>query len=276
MTARPGWGKSICCRNIAWDWANGQLTPVSVVFHLTVKTLKVGHSLESIIIEQYAKKGVNIHKPTLIDLFRNSGYQSLVIVDGLSEAMCRGNDLVNFVESTLNPRCNLLLTVGSEVSTEIEQVFQTVCEIEEMVQEDSRQLVSSFMKGDPVRTDIILSSKVAIPPQLGRLWSSKPMLLMFFSFLINEKAQGFTNEGSDVSGKNCTSCNLFLKLVLVLCRQSIEALCFSVKSFGKFLLDNLQLSLGNLYHERDFTSILDGDLLCYKGEGIVMFAHETF
>ena len=42
------------------------------------------------------------------------------------------------------------------------------------------------------------------------------------------------------------------------------------------LLDNLQLSLGNLYHKRDFTSILDGDLLCHKGEGIVMFAHETF
>ena len=233
LKAHAGWGKSTCCKMIAWDWANDQFTSFSVVFHLKVKTLKAGNNLESIIIEQYAEKGVNIHMQTLHDMFRNSGYQSLVIVDDLNEAWCRGNDLVDFVESMRYPRCNILLTVGPEVSTAIEHIFPTVCEIREIAQEDSRHLVSSFMRGDPVKTNMILSSKVAIPQQLGRLWSTNPMLLMFFSFLVDRKAQGFTNEGSDVSGKNCTFCNLLLKLVLVLCRQSVEAFCFSIKSFGK-------------------------------------------
>ena len=48
-----------------------------------------------------------------------------------------------------------------------------------------------------------------------------------------------------------------------------------MKSFGKFLLDNCQCSLDSFYYERDFTSILDGNILSRKANGTVTFPHST-
>ena len=262
LKAHPGWGKSSCTKAIAWDWAKGVVTSVSVVFRLTVKFLRPDDSLESIIIEQYAQRGVNINKLTLDDILRDPTYPILVIIDGLEEARCQETVLVNFMENSRNPRCTLFVTLESEVSGEIEKVFPTVCEIQEIAQRDMKSLVSSFTKGDQGKTEMIVNSKVNIPPLLGPAWHSSPMLLMFFSFLIDRKVLGFANEDIDVHMQNYSLCYLYLKLVLVLCKQSVQALCFSVKSFGKIVLDNLQSSLGNPYYERDICVRSKNELVC--------------
>ena len=199
LKACHGLGKSTCCKKIAWDWATGKFTSVSVVFHLTMKTLKAGDNIESIIVEQYREKGVEINRQALYDIFRERDYETLVIINGVDETLSRANNLEILVANYPLTSFSLLLTVGPEVSIEIEKIFPTICEIQDISQNDIRCLVSSFMKGDQSRTDMVLNSEISIPPQLGTSWSLNPMLLMFLSFLVDRESFDLVHEGTRVS-----------------------------------------------------------------------------
>ena len=52
MKGESGVGKSTLGRKIAYDWAKGVFTAVSVVFFVSMKLIRPGQSIENIIIEQ--------------------------------------------------------------------------------------------------------------------------------------------------------------------------------------------------------------------------------
>ena len=134
----------------------------------------------------------------------------------------------------------------------------------------------SFCEGDEENIDKILNSKVSIPSQLGKSWSSNPMLLMFLSFLMEKDQFHSRGKNSEVRIQSLSLCEMYLKLVLSLWGQTISALCYSVKSLGKVVLENLQSGSATLYHERDLNLILDGCLLARYGDNLVSFPHSTF
>ena len=52
VKADPGFGKTTFCKKLAWDWAQGHFTTFSVVFCVNLKLLKVGQSIEDVLIHQ--------------------------------------------------------------------------------------------------------------------------------------------------------------------------------------------------------------------------------
>ena len=54
----PGMGKSALGRKIAYDWAKGVFTAVSVVFFVSMKLIRPGQSIENIIIEQVSFRSI--------------------------------------------------------------------------------------------------------------------------------------------------------------------------------------------------------------------------
>ena len=122
----------------------------------------------------------------------------------------------------------------------------------------------------------ILNSKVSIPSQLGKFWSSNPMLLMFLSFLMEKDQFHSRDKDSEARIQSQSLCEIYLKLVMFLCGQTICTLSYSVKSLGKVVLENLQSGSSAVFHERDFNLILDGRLLVRHLNNLVSFPHRTF
>ena len=59
----PGRGKRPCQRKIAWDWAKGLFTSISIIFFVFLKLVKPGDAIENVIISQTpALQGMGIKK----------------------------------------------------------------------------------------------------------------------------------------------------------------------------------------------------------------------
>ena len=274
MKSRPGYGKTMCAKKIAWDWAKGTFTTFEVVF--LVNSVRRRGSIFDTIIEQYSEKGLKIKQEILRDTFEYLKDEVLVIRDG-SDGICHPTQaLVNVSESQtkFGHKTLVTTTIGPESKIDIEIGYKTVCEIEELKPGDAKKLMFSFCEGDEEKIHKILNSKVSIPSQLGEFWSSNPMLVMFLCFL-NDKNQ-LHPRGSEVKNKSLSLCEMYLKLVMFLCGQTISALCYSVRSLGKVVLENLQSVSAAVYHERDLNSILDGCLLAHHENSLVSFPNRTF
>ena len=99
---------------------------------------------------------------------------------------------------------------------------------------------------------------------------------MFLSFLREKEQFHSRDKDSEVGFQSLSLCEIYLKLVMFLCGQTISALSYSVKSLGKVVLENLQSGSSAMYHERYFNLILDGRLLVRHENNLVSFAHRTF
>ena len=273
MKSPPGFGKTVCAKKITWDWAKGTFTTFQVVF--LVIGVRQGCSVFDAIIEQYSEKGLEIKEETLRDTFEYLKEKVLVILDGVfdpAKALVNVSDpQTKFGHKTL-----VTFTIGPESKIGIEIGYKTVCDIEDLKPGEDKKLMFSFCEGDEENIDKILNSKVSMQSQFGRSWLSNPMLVMFLCFLNDKNQLHPKGKGSEVRNQSLSLCEMYLKLVMFLCGQTISALSYSVKSLGKVVLENLKSGSATVYHERDLNSILDGRLLARHRNSLVSFPHRTF
>ena len=274
MKARPGFGKTLCAKKITWDWAKGTFTNFRLVF--LVNSFIAGNSLFDTIIKQYSEKGLEIKEEILRDTFEFLGEKVLVILYGLGDTCAQRQGSFRFIDPQTNFRHKTLVTMDSDLGPIIENDFQTVCEVTELNPREAKQLINGFTGGEEEKVDMIINSKVSIPSALGTSWLSNPMLLMFLCFLYDKDQLHPKGKTCEVQNQSLSLCDLYLKLVTCLCYQTIPALCHSVKTLGKVVLDSLQSGTRVMYHERDFSSVLDGRLLIRHAKGLVSLPHRTF
>ena len=123
----PGMGKSTFGRKIAYDWAKGVFTAVSIVFFVSMKLIRPGQSIENIIIDQVPPlEALEIGERKLKDILDFFGHKCLIILDGLDEHDLGTNDDVRkVIEGRKLLRCNILLTSRPHSTEEIEKHFST-------------------------------------------------------------------------------------------------------------------------------------------------------
>ena len=101
----PGTGKSTLGRIMAYDWAKGEFTAVSVVFFVSMKMVKKGQTIESAIIQQNPPiESLDISEEKLGKILKDLGGRCLIFLDGLDECELQAADDFNKIIEGLNAR----------------------------------------------------------------------------------------------------------------------------------------------------------------------------
>ena len=204
-------GKSTLGRKIAYDWAKGVFTAVSVVFYISMKLIRPGQSIENIIIEQTPilealEIGERKHK-NILDSF---GHKCLIILDGLDEHDLGTNDVVKkVIEGRELLRCNIFLTSRPHSTEEIEKHFSTHITVTGFSGIRTKEFLSHCLHNSG-KVQMALSFTVR-----NFRSESSPMLLLFLSILVN------TNDLDLVRDYVCLS-EMYFRLVRCVYRKYCE------------------------------------------------------
>ena len=96
ITGEPGIGKTTICKNVAWDWAKGFLTVLTIVFFVSMQLINPGDSIEEIIIQQNPElEGLKISEKKLKHFLESFGDQCLLILDDYDEFVAENKENVD-------------------------------------------------------------------------------------------------------------------------------------------------------------------------------------
>ena len=119
--------------------------------------------------------------------------------------------------------------------------------------------------------EAILDIKVLVPPAFSTSEYYNPMLVMFLCILDDNKCLDFSDSSNDK--KDAVSlCDLCLRLVMFLSKKSADAICESVRSFGRIVLESLQYGRLVSYQVND---PLLQKVLHHNQCGSVTFVHSS-
>ena len=120
-----GMGKSTLSKKIAYDWAKGVFTAVSVVFFVSMKLIRPGQGIENIIIDQTPViEGLGVNEQKLKCILEVFGNKCLIILDGLDEHDLKStDDIRKIIEGRKLLDCNVLLTSRPHSTETVEKYF---------------------------------------------------------------------------------------------------------------------------------------------------------
>ena len=143
----PGMGKSTLGRKIAYDWAKGVFTAVSVVFFVSMKLIRPGQSIENIIIEQVSTEALEIGEQKLKNILQTFGQKCLIIFDGLDEHDLGTNtDVKKIIEGRKLLTCNVFLTSRPHNIEAIERFFSTHVSVRGFSKHHATQFISNCIE----------------------------------------------------------------------------------------------------------------------------------
>ena len=124
---------------------------------------------------------------------------------------------------------------GHLADENIDNKFSKVCKIQGFTRKEAESLIVK----DKSRISVIPNCKTLVPVTSDKY---NPMLVMFLCVLDESALDRLINNES------MSPCATFLKLVLLVSKQVLEAFCKEVMSFGRMLLQRLQLGKSLVGH----------------------------
>ena len=213
----PGVGKTTLSKKIAWDWAMGHFTIFRIVLFVSLKLVRPGNAIESIVAEQYpVLEMLNISKQKARYLIDTLGHRCLLILDGLDEHELGSNDDIEKILTGKEIlRCNLLVTSRPHSTKEIENSFQNIAVVKGFTKEQTNTFISRFnLKTDKKETVRKFSAKHLFKDSLGFLYAN-PVLLLCICSLVK-------SDGIDLSSKTVELGEVYWKLVLSLYKKYLQ------------------------------------------------------
>ena len=254
-----GTGKTLLCKKIAYDWAKGTFTKFKIILVVFVNAIGSFSSIEDAIVKQYCLD--NKQEGILRYILKVYGSECLVVIDGIQEDL-------SFLQSPFN----LLVTSGPLSHSNIESQFDKVCETQGFTENEVRELVIREKGSIEKISDI----KPQVPPTFGSSETYNPMLVMFLCILSDNRCLDFSDKSIDKD--SITLCDLCLRLIMFLSEKSADAICESLRSFGRIIFDTLQC--GSLESYTSLESYPENNALLQtvfvrSTCGSETFAHET-
>ena len=219
-----GTGKTLLSKKIAHDWAKGIFTQFYLVFVVFLDLIGSFTSLEDVIAQQYCHN--DTQRQSIKHIFENLGKKCLVIIDV-------GNENMSNIWSKIPwSKFNFLVTLNHLKDKNIEDRFDTICEIQGFTRTESESLVVK----DKSRLDAILNCKLQVPVAFSTCTENcNPMLVMFLCFLDDSALD------RSIENESLSLCAIFMKLVTLVSKQGFDAFCSEVRSFGGMILQRLQV-----------------------------------
>ena len=275
----PRMGKSTLGRKIAYDWAKGVFTAVSVVFFVSMKLIRPGQTIENIIIDQTPViEGLGMNERKLETILDVHGHACLIVLDGLDEHDLGSNeDIRKIIEGRKLLSCNIFLTSRPHSTEYVERYFPIVIRVDGFSQENAERFVLNVVKKSKNVIDLLYLYRNNFNFVLANSSCFCPMLLHFLCLLVNDGEIG-VNETFIPLGE------IYARLVRFLyrnyCVRTWEKCKFigSVKRIGKLAWKMLKSGQGyarqdeifkEVGHDAFDTGFLIGD------KGFELSRHET-
>ena len=237
----PGRGKTSLSKKIAWDWAKGLFTSVSIVFFVFLKLVKPGDAIENVIIEQTpALQGLHVTKEKIASILETFGDQCLVIFDGLDEyAFGQNEDVLKIVKDAKWLYCNVVITSRPHSTKQIEEYCDTIVSVEGFTRSEAKKFASSMVP-DQEKVKQILDFN----PNRSRedqYLHTVPILLSFLCVLVRE-------DDIDLSDSSINIGEIYFRMVICLYKKftirkekrfDMTSLVEVLKSLGKLALETL-------------------------------------
>ena len=235
LKGEEGTGKTLFCKKLTWDWANGYFVRYLVVFFICLKLVHPGNTIENVILEQYSWRITDMNVKRIL---HKIGDRCLVILDGFDKCTYSSSlELLCLIKEKYS-HLNILVTTRPELDIELERTFHTVAIVEPFIYscfenialitpEMSQMLQSS---SDMIRPNII-SPKVSLS-------QDNPMLRTFLYVLAG-------NNALDPKQNRVSLGQVFTKLV----RQVYKSYKF---------VDYI----GNLIGKIAFLALMDPGMIC--------------
>ena len=236
----PGRGKTTLSKKIAYDWAKGLFTSVSIIFFVYLKLVKPGDAIESVIISQTpALQGMGIKKEKIVAILETFGDQCLIVFDGLDEhAFGLNEDVLKILTGAKWLHTNVVVTSRPHTATKIEKNCETIVSVEGFTRSEAKKF-ASLLVHDQEKVQQILDFN----PNGRRLNERQylhnvPILLSFLCVLVRE-------DGIDLSDRSISVGEVYFRMVRCLykkftIRKGIEFWTSSflqvLKSLGKLAL----------------------------------------
>ena len=181
----PGMGKSTLGRKIAYDWAKGVFTAVSVVFFVSMKLIRPGQSIENIIIRQNSRlEALSVTEQKMKNMLNAFGDSCLIIFDGLDEHDYGANeDIVSITEGRRLLFCNILVTSRPHCTEKIEVHFPTKVRVEGFTKDHANQFISKSVNQNAKIQAVVALNNDSFISQKSPY--SCPMILLFLCILVN-------------------------------------------------------------------------------------------
>ena len=178
-----GTGKSSLSKKIAYDWAKGVFTAVSVVFLVSLKLIRPGETIENIIIQQHAPlRAYRVTEKKLNYLIESFGNRCVIILDGFDENIINGNsDILEFFQGRKLLYCNVMMTSRPHSTQNVEKYFNFFVTIQGFSTTSAEQFVSKCLN-DEEKIEAVL--KLSNESFISQSSHSNPMLLLFTSILV--------------------------------------------------------------------------------------------
>ena len=286
----PRMGKSTLGRKVAYDWAKGVFTAVSVVFFVSMKLIRPGQTIENIIIDQTPViEGLGMNERKLETILDVHGHACLIVLDGLDEHDLGSNeDIRKIIESRKLLSCNIFLTSRPHSIEHVERYFPVVITVDGFSQENAERFVLNVVKKSKNVVDLLYLYRNNFNFVLANSSCFCPMLLHFLCLLVNNGEIG-VNETFIPLGE------IYARLVRFLycnyCVRAWENYKFidSVKRIGKFAWKMLKSGKEyarqhEIFKEVGHDAFDTGFLIGHKGfelsrhetaDILIKFPHET-
>ena len=192
----PGMGKSTLGRKMAYDWAKGVFTAVSVVFFVSMKLIRPGQTIENIIIDQTPViEGLGVDEPKLKSILEGLGNKSLIIFDGLDEYDLRRNDdITKIVEGRKLLYCNILLTSRPHAIKKIGKYFPIQVRIEGFSREYAEHFVAKHIRTSDKTLDLLNFHRNNFAFVFVHSFCFSPLLLLFICILVDNDEIGLADK----------------------------------------------------------------------------------
>ena len=269
----PGIGKTSLVKKIAWDWAKGIFTKVSIVFFVFLKLVKPEDTIENAIIMQTPElEGMRVTKELLSGILEKFGNQCLLILDGLDEhALGQNEDVHKIIRGAKCLNCNVILTSRPHSTGGIERYFDTIVRVEGFTRDEARKFASRIVH-DEKKVEAILDFKPVGVENLESLHSI-PILLSILCLLVREN-------DIDLPVKAMDPGELYIKMMHCLYKKYTirKGIYFEISSFrealkliGKIAFETL-LSENPFYQRSDISGLVGDDAFDYG----LLIGHEDF
>ena len=237
----PGYGKTCLGKKISWDWAKGLFTAVSIVFFVSLKLVRPGELIENIIIQQTpVLEGLGVTPKKMNTILNTFGAKCLIILDGLDEIEIKKNRaILEVLKGQRFLRCNIIVTSRPGSTTDFEEYFDTVIQVQGFTEKQAEKYVCRFLVNPEMCGDILRFHSENFAHRRSTFLC--PMMLLFVCILVNNGEVELTN-------RCVTFSEIYTRLIRCLYRKFTvrKGLAFSQTAFEELLEKVGKLSLKTL------------------------------
>ena len=143
----PGMGKTTWAKKIAWDWATGDFSKISLVLSVFLKSVHPNDSLEKVLLQQIPELvGLGVTQDKIESILEHFGRRCLLICDGLDElSVGRNKDVLKVIQHQKYLNCNILVTSRPHSIVEIQGHCDTVVSVEGFTRSEARKFASHIV-----------------------------------------------------------------------------------------------------------------------------------